>query len=85
MEGYPETASWRQMAKPLPELTPADPASNIAHGRDTAGVHWRSDDEEGLRLGEKVAIRLLRSNKTLSNDTFVGFSITKFDGTTITV
>lgn len=60
-------------------------ASNIALGRDTAGVHWRSDGEEGLRLGEEVAIRLLRSDKTLSNDAFVGFSLTKFDGTTVTL
>ncbi|MGH9799315.1 MAG: vanadium-dependent haloperoxidase, partial [Blastocatellia bacterium] len=30
-------------------------ASNIALGRDTAGVHWRSDGIEGLKLGEAVA------------------------------
>ena len=34
-------------------------ASNIALGRDFAGVHWRSDGVEGLKLGEEVAIRLL--------------------------
>jgi hypothetical protein len=36
-------------------------ASNIALGRDTAGVHWRSDGIEGLKLGEAVAIGILRT------------------------
>src|SRR6266446_1725438 len=27
-------------------------ASNIAFGRNFAGIHWRSDAEEGMRLGE---------------------------------
>ncbi|MCB1203525.1 MAG: vanadium-dependent haloperoxidase [Verrucomicrobiae bacterium] len=60
-------------------------AANISHGRDTAGVHWRTDGEQGMRLGEEVAIRLLRDHKTLTNETFAGFSLTKFDGSTITV
>lgn len=60
-------------------------AANIAHGRDTAGVHWRSDGDEGMSLGEEVAIRLLRDHKTLTNETFAGFSLTKFDGSTITI
>lgn len=60
-------------------------ASNIAHGRDTAGVHWRTDGAGGLRLGEEVAIRLLRDHKTLTHESFAGFSLTKFDGTTITI
>lgn len=60
-------------------------ASNIAHGRDTAGVHWRSDGWGGLLLGEDVAIRLLRDHKTLTHESFAGFSMTKFDGTTITI
>lgn len=34
-------------------------ASNISLGRDTAGVHWRSDGIEGMKLGEAVALRLL--------------------------
>ena len=34
-------------------------ASNISLGRDTAGVHWRSDGVEGIKLGEKVAIAML--------------------------
>lgn len=34
-------------------------ASNIAVGRDAAGVHWRSDMTEGMKLGEAVAAQLL--------------------------
>jgi hypothetical protein len=34
-------------------------ASNVAIGRNIAGVHWRSDATESLRLGENVAIGLL--------------------------
>lgn len=34
-------------------------ASNIAIGRDAAGVHWRSDATEGMKLGEAVAAQLL--------------------------
>ena len=35
-------------------------ASNVATGRNIAGVHWRSDAIESLKLGEEVAIRYLR-------------------------
>jgi membrane-associated phospholipid phosphatase len=61
-------------------------ASNIALGRDFAGIHWRSDAEEGMRLGEAVALSVLRdqSNNYVGEE-FEGFIITKFDGTTITV
>jgi membrane-associated phospholipid phosphatase len=60
-------------------------ASNVALGRNTAGVHWRSDGTESLKLGETLAIGLLRDQRALHNETFNGFSLTKFDGTTITV
>ena len=61
-------------------------ASNIALARDFAGIHWRSDYEWGLRLGEAVAISILRdqSNNYVGED-FEGFTITTFDGKTITV
>ena len=35
-------------------------ASNVATGRNIAGVHWRSDAMNSLRLGEEIAISLLR-------------------------
>jgi hypothetical protein len=60
-------------------------ASNIALGRNTEGVHWRSDGIEGLKLGEKVAIKILKDYAKTYNEDFSGFSLTKFDGTTITI
>jgi hypothetical protein len=61
-------------------------ASNIGLARDFAEIHWRSDYEWGLRLGEAVAIRLHRdqSDNYVGED-FEGFTIATFDGTTITV
>lgn len=58
---------------------------NIAMGRDFAGIHYRSDQIESMKLGEEVAIRFLREEKSCLNESFAGFSLTKFDGTTITV
>ncbi|HEV2913871.1 MAG TPA: vanadium-dependent haloperoxidase [Pyrinomonadaceae bacterium] len=60
-------------------------ASNIAIGRNTAGVHWRSDAIEGLALGEAVAIGILTDMRGCFNEKFDGFSLSRFDGTTITV
>jgi hypothetical protein len=60
-------------------------AANIAIGRDFAGVHWRSDATEGLRLGEAVALDLLRERRLLPNETFTGFSLRRFDGARETV
>ncbi|MCE7938200.1 phosphoesterase [bacterium] len=60
-------------------------ASNVAIGRNIAGVHWRSDATESLKLGEAVAIRYLMEEKMLMNEAFGGYSLTKFDGTTVTV
>jgi membrane-associated phospholipid phosphatase len=60
-------------------------ASNASIGRDTAGIHWRSDIIEGLKLGEAVAIGILTDFRATYNEFFAGFSLTKFDGTTITV
>jgi hypothetical protein len=60
-------------------------ASNVALGRNTAGVHWRSDGTESLKLGEQLAIGILKDQRACYNETFGGFSLTKFDGTTVTV
>ena len=60
-------------------------AANVALGRDTAGVHWRSDATESLKLGEQIAIGILRDQRACYNEVFNGFSLTKFDGTTVTV
>jgi hypothetical protein len=59
-------------------------ASNIALGRDFAGVHYRSDGEEGILLGEAVAIRYLQDQACMyTEETFTGFALTKRDGTRI--
>jgi hypothetical protein len=60
-------------------------ATNVAMGRDLAGVHWRSDGAQGLLLGEEVTIRTLLDQRPTYNEPFKGFTFTKFDGTTITV
>lgn len=60
-------------------------ASNVALGRNTAGVHWRSDGTESMKLGEQLAIGILSDQRACYNETFAGFSLTKFDGTQITV
>lgn len=60
-------------------------ASNIGLGRDAAGVHWRSDATEGLKLGEAVAIGILQDYKRTYSERFSGCSFTKFDGTTVTI
>ena len=60
-------------------------ASNVAQGRNIAGVHWRTDASEAIKLGEDVAISILKDTKGCYTESFSGFSLTKFDGTTITV
>jgi hypothetical protein len=60
-------------------------ASNVALGRNTAGVHWRSDATESLKLGEAIAIGILKEQRACYNEVFNGFSLTRFDGTTVIV
>jgi hypothetical protein len=60
-------------------------AANVALGRNIAGVHWRSDATESLKLGEQIAIGILRDQRACYNEVFNGFTLTKFDGTTITI
>ncbi len=60
-------------------------ANNVALGRDMAGVHWRSDANQALLLGEKVAISILRDQRHTYNEPFSGFTFTRFDGVPITV
>ena len=60
-------------------------ASNVALGRNFAGIHWRSDATASLKLGEAIAINILRDQRTCYNEDFGGFTFTKFDGTTVTV
>jgi hypothetical protein len=60
-------------------------ASNVGLARTFASVHWRSDYMQGLLLGEAVALSILRDESGVYGESFTGFKITKFDGTTITI
>jgi hypothetical protein len=60
-------------------------ASNVALGRNFAGVHWRSDYVESLRLGERIAISVLRDQRLTYGENFDGYTFTRFDGTRVTV
>jgi hypothetical protein len=60
-------------------------AFNLGMGRNAAGIHWRSDNTAGLRLGETMAIDLLRELRACYVEPFAGFSLTQFDGSTVTV
>jgi len=59
-------------------------ASNVATGRNHAGVHWRSDGIESLKLGEAIAIAILRDQLSTLNEGG-SFQLTKFDGTPIVI
>jgi hypothetical protein len=60
-------------------------AGNVAFGRNFAGIHWRSDGIEGMRLGEEVAIAVLEELSLTGNEIFSGFSLRRFDGHRIRV
>ncbi|MFN7918446.1 MAG: vanadium-dependent haloperoxidase [Bryobacteraceae bacterium] len=60
-------------------------AFNIAMGRNFAGIHWRTDAEEGMRLGEQVALNMLSDLASTLQDEFGGFELTKFNGERVTV
>jgi len=77
----PPGKDWEELAKQLTiggELNKL--ASNVSLGRNIAGVHWRSDHAESLKLGERVALALLRETVNSFNE-HVSFTVTKFDGT----
>jgi hypothetical protein len=59
-------------------------AANIAIGRNMGGVHWRTDYSESVRLGEAIALGILEEQKLCYNE-FSGLSVTRFDGTAITI
>lgn len=60
-------------------------ASNISLGRDVAGVHYRTDGDLGMALGEEYAISVLRELVPTYNEDFNGFTFNQFDGTAVCV
>ena len=60
-------------------------AANIAIGRNMAGVHWRSDYTESLRLGERVALHVLRRQRKDYHEKDWSFSLCTFDGKRVRV
>jgi hypothetical protein len=60
-------------------------ASNIAMGRDSAGVHFRTDSIQGLRVGESQAIGLLCDYSRTYNERFDGFRLTTLDGRSLVI
>lgn len=62
--------------------------SNVNYGgRQFAGVHYRSDHDAGIRLGEKLAIQYLEDAAMRFHDEleFGGWTFTDFDGNTVTI
>ena len=60
-------------------------ASNIATGRDIAGVHWRSDTFSSLRIGQRVAISILQEQTKIHNEANPFYTFRGFDGERIVV
>src|SRR6516225_8614748 len=58
---------------------------NVSFGHGIhAGIHWRSDTDTSLVLGEAVALSFLRDRAQTYNEPFT-VNLTKFDGTTATI
>ena len=59
-------------------------ASNIAIGRDWAGVHYFSDYIESVRMGEKIAIGILEEQKPTYGENF-SMTVPLYDGGTVRI
>jgi hypothetical protein len=58
---------------------------NVSFGHGIhAGIHWRSDSDTSLLLGEAVALSFLKDRAPTYNEPFT-VNLTKFDGTTATI
>ena len=58
---------------------------NVSFGHGIhAGIHWRSDTDTSLLLGEAVALSYLRDKALTYNEPFT-VQLTKFDGKTVTI
>lgn len=59
-------------------------ASNIAIARNLAGVHWRTDYTEAVRLGERIGLQILAEQARTYNEGF-SFTVTRFGGGQVTI
>jgi len=59
-------------------------AANVATGRNFAGIHWRSDYSESVRLGEAVALSILHDQRITCTEDFEGYTFTTFEGVPVT-
>jgi hypothetical protein len=58
----------------------------MALGRNRAGIHYRSDGIEGLRLGEAAAVRFLEDQLALQTATGnIRLGLETFGGDQITI
>jgi hypothetical protein len=57
----------------------------VGNGRVVAGVHYRSDTIASLKLGEQVAIELLRDYLHTFNEPFVGWTFRDVEGATVNI
>jgi membrane-associated phospholipid phosphatase len=60
-------------------------ASNVAIGRNWAGVHYRTDAIEGILLGEKIAIKILQDYVNHYVETPISFHFHGYMGNLITI
>lgn len=60
-------------------------AANIAIGRNIAGVHYRIDGDEGMMLGQKVAIQYFKDYVSRQIEVRGDITIVGFDGVSVTV
>lgn len=60
-------------------------AHNVTFGHGIhAGIHWRSDSDQSMILGEALAISVLQDMAQCYNEKFT-ISFAKLDGTTATI
>ena len=59
-------------------------ASNISIGRNWAGVHYFTDYIESIRLGEEIALGILKEQKLTYGENF-SMTVPLFDGGTVRI
>jgi hypothetical protein len=60
-------------------------AAHIAIARNGAGVHWRSDYTESVKLGERLALYILNKQRKDYNEKGWWFTLRTFEGKKVTV